>query len=248
MAQQSIRSDSKIRKVHELLTQLHFRQGNEEAARKELSIVESLPDDLPVDSLLEQVLSLRQDPAFAVVRAKKEVQAGQFQTAIDRLEPLIDYEGHPMEFYYYLATAHASTQNLARATQIIELGIKRQPNSSELHRLFSKVHLSQGNQAAAIEQLKKGLQVKPDAALLYHDLGECYINQNKEDEAFEAWNRALSIRPDSSLTHFMLGKLHHKRSENEDAKRHLRQALKFSPDMQQASSLLRRIEMATNSQ
>jgi len=248
LAKRSLRSDAKIRKVHELLTQLYFRQGNQEEARKELAIVETLPDDLPVDSLLEQVLSLRQDPAFAVVRAKKDVQAGNFRAAIERLEPLIDYESHPMEYYYYLATAHASTQNLPRATEILELGVKRQPNSSELRRLFSKVYLSQNDQAAAIEQLKKGLEIKPDAALLYHDLGECYINQNKDDHAFEAWNRALRIRPDSSLTHFMLGKLYHKRGKNKDASRHLQQALKFAPQMTEASTLLRRIEKANDSQ
>ena len=243
-AQRAVESDRKTRKVHELLSQIHFRLGNKTEAEREMKIVANLPDDLPVDQLLADVLSMRRDPLFAVVLAKKDNRAGNFQSAIGRLEPLMDRNREDMGFYYELAIAHASVNNLQRAVQVLQTGIERCPQSSELRRSLAKIYISLGNFRQAVAELKAGLEIKPDSALLYHDLGFALAKLKKYDEAQAAWEQAINIRPDSALSYFLLGKLHSQLGRKKEAIDCLRQAVDVSPTFTEARTLLKKIEQS----
>lgn len=113
-----------------------------------------------------------------------EEQKKDKQNAIKYYQKAIEI-GKDAKAYNRLGSLYLMEENYAKALEIFEKGIKENPKSSELHKLYNNqatAYYYLGKTEQAITTLKKALEVNPDYLNANYALGAIYLqNGNKEE-------------------------------------------------------------------
>ena len=239
-AKQSAVQEPRKRATHELLSQIYHRLEDRDAAAKHLAIVQQIPEDEMGwhDPYVSEVMELRRDPDWIVIRAQEQLQQGFAGEAIAALEEVVAQHPEVCEFHIALGRTLVSTGSHRRAVAVLEQAVERHPDSPRLRRLQGMAHYSQSEWKKAAEKFREAIELKSNYALAYYDLGRCLLQINDEKSALTAFRNAVRFQPTLTDAHTKLGALLLRAGRKTEAFEHLRIAAKLSPDDPETRKLL----------
>src|SRR6185503_1369562 len=98
--------------------------------------------------------------------------------------------------------------HLAEALQVLEKGLKIDPQSDRLRLELARVHLIQKNYDKAAQYLEEAVQRSPGDAVMLAKLGEAYIGGRKIEEAEAIFKRLLELNPGDDDARAQMGRVY----------------------------------------
>jgi tetratricopeptide (TPR) repeat protein len=97
--------------------------------------------------------------------------------------------------------------HLAEALQVLEKGLKVDPNSLQLRQELARVHLVQKNYDRAVHYLEEAVRQAPQDPQILARLGEAYLGARKIEEAEAISRRLLELAPDDDESRLQMGRV-----------------------------------------
>jgi pilus assembly protein FimV len=98
--------------------------------------------------------------------------------------------------------------HLAEALQVLEKGLKVDPNSLQLRQELARVHLVQKNFDRAVHYLEEAVRQAPQDPQILARLGEAYLGARKIEEAEAISKRLLELGPDDDESRVQMGRVY----------------------------------------
>ncbi len=137
-----------------------------------------------------------------LTKATNEIQAQQFQNAINTINKNLMYNPNDPNFYYFKGVAFQNLNQLDSARVCYEKaqiadknhGPSRE-NLANLYYMMSGNLINGGNPAEAEKILKIAIKMTPNFAPPHYNLGVALIKQGKQKEAIQYLERAVYLSP-----------------------------------------------------
>lgn len=146
--------------------------------------------------------------------AVRDFNAGLYQEAADKLEPVLPYATHSYVVHELLGLVYAALSQNDKALDQLKLAVQLNPNSADARTNLGAFLMRSGRRALAVEQFIKAQQLAPQDYESNHDLGEVYVQTGRLQEAQPFLETAWRINPgdygnsyDLVMADFQLGKL-----------------------------------------
>jgi len=137
-------------------------------------------------------------------QALKSIDAGEFQQAINLLDPLAGSASRDPRIRYARAVALLSTGQYRQAGTDLAFTVVLDPEFLQAYRHLGYVLLSMGKEEAAIKVLKKALDLDPAFVDAWCVLADVYMDLGENDNALEALDKALELQPRNTEVHCKL--------------------------------------------
>lgn len=98
--------------------------------------------------------------------------------------------------------------HLAEALQVLEKGLKVDPNSLQLRQELARVHLVQKNYDRAVHYLEEAVRQAPEDPQILVRLGEAYLGARKIEEAEAISKRLRELGPDDDESRVQMGRVY----------------------------------------
>ncbi|HHE33241.1 MAG TPA: tetratricopeptide repeat protein [Chlorobaculum parvum] len=136
--------------------------------------------------------------------ALKNIEAGEFQQAIELLDPLAGLASREPRIRYARAVALLSTGQYRQAGTDLVFTVALDPEFLQAYRHLGYVLLSIAKKEAAIKVLKKALALDPAFVDAWCVLADVYMDLGENDNALEALDKALELQPRNTEVHCKL--------------------------------------------
>ena len=240
LANQAARLAPEVASVHELLSEVHQRLGDREAAVVELKIAQQVSQDsLPWnDPIASDVMELRQDANWLVERANVLLAQNQIAEAIQQLRLALSRDQRDPRVFCQLSDLLTKTGKLQDAKTILDVAEKKHPASAMVHFQRGIWQFQRQDFEAASIAFQRAIELKPDYAIAHYNLAQTWIKLNKPDQALNSVQRAIQFRPDFFDAYLAAAKLSSAESQHDARANYLRQALRLRPGHGEAQQLL----------
>ena len=166
---------------------------------------------------------------------------GAYQQALDTAQQ-VSAQGQADDAYLaLLGDIQAHLGNTARAAEIFEAAIGRNPDNDQDYLSLALVELRQDNLGAAREILQKGLSRIPNSGKITWGLGLVSVLEGNTREASDRLERAVDLLPEWSGSYSVLGAFYYQTGQIAKAKEVL---LRFKGSRAAGGLDVRRIEEA----
>lgn len=146
--------------------------------------------------------------------AVADYEAGRYQQAAARLEPLLPFAPQSFEIHELLGMVYASLPDGDKAIEHLKTAVQIRPNSGEARTNLGATLLRLGKIDLAGEQFQRAVVLEPNSYDANHNLGEFLIQKGKVADAQPLLERAYAIKPaaydcgyDLAMSDFLLGRL-----------------------------------------
>jgi tetratricopeptide (TPR) repeat protein len=120
-----------------------------------------------------------------------------------------------------MAAFSSLQQDLARASEAVNLRLRVNLNDGEAHRDLASVYTKQGRQDEAFAELAIATWLDPDDALALVALGQCHMAADRDADAIEALERAVAIAPNLREARYGLAQALTRAGKRADAQKQL---------------------------
>jgi tetratricopeptide (TPR) repeat protein len=160
-------------------------------------------------------------------QADKTVQA--FETASQKERTA--REGEAQSRHLVQEANNAALKNdRARALDLAQQALAKNPNDGTAYSLLAKIYFSSGKIDEASAAITKALELDPYHPDFLYVQGRILQKQGKLDEALAAFVRTTMINPKESDAYFEIGNIYQLRSDRPRALAAYKNALELSPD------------------
>jgi tetratricopeptide (TPR) repeat protein len=233
----------RVRSTHALLAEVHYRQGNRQAADRERDRMDGLPDVFPwKDPYVEQVQQLAVGVRARIVEAEQLFVQGQPQQAIALLERTQSAYEDSHEVLLALSYILSKLGDLAGAEKAQRKATELAPNNVEAVFGLSVLLHKQKRYAEAAQNYRRVLKLNPGHALSHFNLGLCLKEQGDQAAAITALGEAVRHRPDYAPAHKALGLFLKEEGRKGEARIHLKHAVRLAPWDKAAKKWLEQLE------
>ncbi|MCG6930332.1 MAG: tetratricopeptide repeat protein [Desulfofustis sp.] len=236
--------------ITQILSKLHVRLGNYQAAIDHLQALLSTADNSEARYLLGAVYSdlERYDEAFQALapigpeadefedavflRAKILHQDNRIDEAISLLETYLASETTARPTFYIVACSlYRESGRDAQALSTIENGFRRFPGNERILFEYGLQLERDGQQDQAIAIMERLLEIDPDHAEALNFVGYTWADTNRHlDKALAYIVRAVELRPGNGYIQDSLGWVHFRLGNLERARDELLYAIELLPD------------------
>lgn len=134
----------------------------------------------------------------------------------------------------FQAEVFADLQNYARAHNLAEQAVARDPTNLDVHRVFGTVLESEGYYKLAIEEYLKAAEINPNLTFLYLSIGVNYRNLLDTEQALGYFDRAAKINEQLKIAdptpYLAIGRTYLQAGEFFIAARNLERAVSIASD------------------
>jgi tetratricopeptide (TPR) repeat protein len=127
--------------------------------------------------------------------AVNDFNAGLYQEAADKLEPVLPYATRSYVVHELLGLVYAALVQNDKALDQLKLAVQLNPNSADARTNLGAFLMRTGRRALAVEQFVKAQQLVPQDYEANHDLGEIYVQTGRIQEAQPFLENAWRINP-----------------------------------------------------
>lgn len=186
----------------------------------------------------------------AIADARKLIDSGTPQAAIERLQPLASAHPDPqtaddLRVAELLGVAYYQAGDAARAIDQLERIVNRLPSDSAERREAVQVlglsHYLAGHIREAIPYLEETRRAVPDDMKLAYALAMAYAQTRQPDKARESIERTFDLKPGSASAHLLTGQMMNRLELEDLAEAELREALRLDPRLPEVHYLLAQI-------
>lgn len=126
-----------------------------------------------------------------LVHAEQLLKAGRFGEVIEVLSPMLEAYPDDEVVLANLAMAVGRDGDIERATELVERGLRMNPDYYRFHNVSASLRFHQGEDAAALAHLEQSVTVNPVQAWPYRQMGTILMRQERYDDALDAFDKAL---------------------------------------------------------
>lgn len=129
-------------------------------------------------------------------RAEAEYAMGDYTSAAQTYQILLQADEEKAEYYYFLSMAQASMGELQEAQESFEKGktLKKDASgSSEARLVLGQELLKQGQTEEAMSLLEEVVSQGTASPALYNQIGLCYLKQEEPQKAAEAFEQGIAM-------------------------------------------------------
>jgi tetratricopeptide (TPR) repeat protein len=157
------------------------------------------------------------------------VSVGRYPDAFKTLEDLATNPKHFATAKIRIAMLHYATAKRARAHQVIDEVLAREPRNSQALTVKARLLLADQKTREALERVKFAVLVDPRLADAHLVLARVQLALNDVEEARKALNDTLTLDPRSLTAQLELSELHRNRNEIDTAVQFAEQGVATSP-------------------
>lgn len=220
-----------MRAVHELLSRLYYRVGNQEAAAKQQQMADRLPHEnlMWPDPVLAEVLLLRVDTHWRSEMAHRYLVMGKPDQYIDALRRLV--ADHPQDptLQAQLGRTMLNIKNLPAARGVLEDALRRHPSAVDIRLLWGTLHYEEQEYPQAVEICRSVVELKPDYPEAWNALAACQRALGDVEGAIGSYRQVLQFEPLAVEAYFSLAELLWQAGRRAEAREQLRAGLGIDP-------------------
>ncbi len=223
----------------QLAAEIHQRQGDAQAARRDLAQALSLSDEPEwPDEILEEAAKHGVGEAVRIQRANKLIDQQRLAEAAEQLQGIVRDYPDSAKGWLLLGFAQMNLRQLPQAEASLQTALKSSPQSAPAMLNLGILKMLQKDHRAAADWFRKAIDQKPDALPAHLKLGMCLREVDDRKGAMAAFRDALRCQPLSADAHSHLGALLVQGDQPEAALTHLQQAIELYPNDTAARKLL----------
>lgn len=246
-----IRLDPSDTVAHEMLANLDRREGNCDSANQQFALAaeavnqhsESLeaygyclfetkqPDKaVPI---FERLVALLPDRSYARYDlGVVQVASGQFEAAIQTLEPLLTDDQKDPDILSLASQAYEKKKDTPRAVALLRQAIVLSPTTPSYYAAFAGLCLEHDSFQVGVDMMNVGLKNIPDNPSLYLSRGLLYVELAQFDKAEADFNRVEKLSSFQALGSYALDLAEVQKNNPQEALARVRSQLKLHPDDQ----------------
>ena len=231
LAAQAARLSPRQRAAHELFAQVCHRLRDDEEAQRTHKVLEQLPAGETTwnDPYVAQVLELRRDPRRTAEAAQALLDEGRGEEAILLSDELVNADDADPRWKVMLAQSLIATADYARAATVIERGIVRHPDSTDLRLQLGILAFREQKWTNAAIAFREAVRLKPDSSQAFYNLGHALRQLDDAPGASDAFREAIRFQPNLAAAHANLGELLVQSGRRDEGLSHLRLAVMLDP-------------------
>ena len=138
-------------------------------------------------------------------RAQQEVDAGDYQTAVQDYTLFILLNPTFGQGYFFRGQAYAQLNDMDNAltdfNQALAYPSPDDQQTGQMYTFRALVYLQQGNTEAALADLNTAIEAAPDLAEPYYQRGRLYLADNQWEAALADYNKLAELAPDFAGTY-----------------------------------------------
>jgi tetratricopeptide (TPR) repeat protein len=226
-----------MKELHVLLSKLHFRMGDPQAAEREYQKSLTLPPSKWPDPYMERVERVKVEVLGRLGEAKALASQGQGEQEMALLEELVGANPQSVPAWISLAQAQAQRRNWAAAAASCRQALAVHPDDDIALNLLGSCLRNEGKPDRAVEIYQRSVRQNPHNAETHYQLGWCYYQLRQKSAAVDALRTAVRLRPNYANAWRVLGELY-ARDNDEEALACLRRAVELAPEDETARALL----------
>ena len=219
--------DAENPEVFRILSQVHLRSGNGEAAADEMVGLIDLSDE-PVDAVVEDLYTM----------LTREADSATALLAMRKLRDRLPEEKATNIAYARLAMSHSERQV---ALEAVEKALEIDPDSNEALIVRAQVLMSLGRGDEGLEQLDAAVKKNPSDVNLRLGLARLLVDAERYDEAEVEFEEIYTRAPDDPQAMFTIGLLGLESKRNAAAATYFEQLLTLGEYESEAHYYLARI-------
>ncbi len=129
-----------------------------------------------------------------------------------------------------LAQEYYSQGHMAKAEELCQRILQKQPQQSCALRLLGYIARVAGENSSAINLLSRAIATDPDFADAYHARGQAYLAMGKTENAISDLHKAIALNHEGPDSHFILGNIYTGAGLFDDAATSYLRAITIKPD------------------
>ncbi len=227
--QEAIARRQKAQEATSILT-----TGKFEDARRALTLLRELEQDLPESAQVAYNLGLAQEQLGNLAMAEQSYRKAT------KLDPLLG------EAWLRIGQVAEQMGDKGRALSVYQQGIRAAPEAMELYVARISILLAQGRHQEAEKAAKDALGVNANALNIYANLALIYIQQDKLELGKFIIGRAINFVDGADTNthlHAYLGRIHYLQEHPFEARSEYERALALDPEMLDALLFLSELHM-----
>lgn len=235
--------------AHEMLANLHRREGNCASANEQFALAgeainqhaesleaygyclfetKQLEKATPVFERLVALLPNRDYARYDL--AVVQVAGGKYDAAIQTLQPLLTGDQKDPDILSLASQAYEKTKDTPRAVALLRQAIVLSPTTPDYYAAFASLCLQHDSFQVGVDMMNVGLKNIPDNPSLYLSRGLLYVELAQFDKAEEDFNRVEKLSSFQALGSYALDLTEVQRNNPEEALARVRSQLKVHPD------------------
>lgn len=152
-------------------------------------------ENLAADTYAARLKANPGDQNAALGVAAQEINIGEYQIAIDRLEKIIQHAKPLPRAEYLLAVAHSKIGQLPQAVQYLQSYLGKSPEDAEGWFLLGLIFQNNKQLDDAVNAYEKAAALAPNSSQIYMNLSHVYLLQGRRNQALDARKKAASLKP-----------------------------------------------------
>lgn len=163
--------------------------------KEKRELYDSLAIDAYTNALQYRKLNAKGKKKAYLARGYLLFSRGDYGSAIQDFNRLIDIDRESTEGYYLLGLAYQKIGNNSDALDNLNKAIKIDPNIPSIYRERGQVYKTIGEHDRAINDFLRDIKKKssPSKRITHEMLGDTYVELNQMNNAIESYNNALTI-------------------------------------------------------
>lgn len=225
------------KRAQQLISQVHRRQGNQQAADAAATLADSLREDRAwPDPYAASAFDQRVGMFYSINRAKELRAEGD---SIKSRKVIEKAEQQHVELYWLLEGRLCLQRgDLEAAEKALRKAVELAPRFIEARFWLGQALLRAGKLKNAADTFRYVLELESSYGPAYLGLGQCLERQNLTAEALDRYRTAARYMPADANAHRELGRVLADQGQTNEAVVHLKQAVRLDPDDEQAAKLL----------
>jgi tetratricopeptide (TPR) repeat protein len=167
-----------------------------------------------------------------------EVEQGQYEDAIAKLNRVLETEPDSAVAYVQLGTAWTRLKNYDKALPILQKAVELKADSGLAQYELGLALFETGNWKAAAPQFEKAVARSPRWADAHFSLASVYARIDRVPEALDELDQTLALNPNHYRANLLRGRLLFLLGKPADSLPNLQKAAKVQPDSREAHQFL----------
>jgi tetratricopeptide (TPR) repeat protein len=165
--------------------------------------------------------------------AKNDIEKGNHESAISKLNELAKIEPNNFSLFFDLGTSYHKLGDNENAIENYEKALQRNTTCSECYAKLARIYFDRKNLIKTEEILDNGFRIDNNCAELFYTRGLFYKHKGNIDMAFFDFTKAISINPKNADYFITRANLHIQNMNLQSAYSDISDAIKIVPDNSQ---------------
>ena len=226
----------------QVLAKIHYRLGNDEAARQAILEMQRLPEDVPAkDPFVDEAAMVWTGRKAWLEHTVRLYRQGRIEEALPLAERTVQIYPESPDAWAMLGRLKVRNEDLPNAQIAWGKTVDLAPESVEAHMELGIVLLQQGKLEDAKLEFDQTVKLNPSLSDGHHNLGLTLVSLNQPEAAVKSFQEAVRLKPDHFDSYLGLADAFIRAGNKDAARATLEDAIRVRPSDPRAEKLRERL-------